>query len=259
MARSSHLPFGTARRRWRLVPGGRGAERTLYVIPARNEEATLGGLLERMAALGHAPVLVVSDASEDDTAAVARRHGAMVLDLPLQLGAWGATQAGLRFARRLGFRQVVTLDADGQHEPDCIPELMRARHATGADIVIGAHPQRLSRARKLAWRWFRLLSGLRVEDLTSGFRCYDARAIDLLSGPAATLLDYQDVGVLLLARRHGLRVTEIPVRMHPRGNGRSRVFYSWPTVAMYMFQTTLLCIARIGRFGGRQSLLEAEV
>lgn len=225
----------------------------MFVIPARDEEASIGDLLDLLVPKAGPHVLVVSDASTDDTAAVARRHGARVLELPLQLGAWGATQAGLRFARRHGYRQVITLDADGQHEPACIGDLQRAQRELGADIVIGTFPERLSPARKLAWHWFRLLSGLRVEDLTSGFRCYGADAIDVLSSAEATLLDYQDVGVLLLARRHGLRVAETPVKMYPRRAGKSRVFASWFTVAGYMLQTTLLCIARIGHFGGRRA------
>jgi glycosyltransferase involved in cell wall biosynthesis len=257
MPQSSHSPFG---RRLRLLPGGRSSRHTLFVIPARDEEASIGALLDQLLPRFGERVLVISDASRDDTAAVARRHGAQVLELPLQLGAWGATQAGLRFARRNGYRQVITLDADGQHEPACIPDLQRAHRELGADIVIGTFPQRLSLARKLAWRWFRLLSGLRVEDLTSGFRCYGSAAIDLLSAPEATLLDFQDVGVLLLARRHGLRVTETPVRMYPRRAGQSRVFASWLTVAGYMLQTTLLCVARIGHFGGRATRsYEAQV
>lgn len=230
------------------------------MIPARDEEASIGALLDRLATIGGRHTLVVSDASTDDTAAVSRRHGARVLELPLQLGAWGATQAGLRFAQRHGYRQVVTLDADGQHEPECIPDLLRAHRELGSDIVIGTFPQRLSRARRLAWHWFRALSGLRVEDLTSGFRCYGADAIDVLASAEATLLDYQDVGVLLLARRHGLQVSETPVKMYPRCTGHSRVFSSWLTVASYMLQTTLLCIARIGHFGARPArTYEAQV
>ncbi len=257
MARSSH---SSSRRRLRLLSGGRSPGRTLFVIPARDEEASIGALLDRLATIGGRHILVVSDASTDDTAAVARRHGARVLELPLQLGAWGATQAGLRFAQRHGYRQVVTLDADGQHEPECIPDLLRAHRELGSDIVIGTFPQRLSRARRLAWHWFRALSGLRVEDLTSGFRCYGADAIDVLASAEATLLDYQDVGVLLLARRHGLQVSETPVKMYPRCTGHSRVFSSWLTVASYMLQTTLLCIARIGHFGARPArTYEAQV
>lgn len=223
--------------------------RTLLVIPARNEADALPELLQALRqGASDLQVLVVSDASSDATVEVARRYGAWVLDLPLQLGAWGATQAGLRFAQRHGYTCVITLDADGQHEPACIPDLQQGFRDQAADIVIGTFPDRLSRARKLAWVWFRALSGLRVEDLTSGFRLYGPRAIHLLASSRATLLDYQDIGVLLLARRCRLRIEEVPVRMYPRAAGRSRVFSSWLTVAGYMAQTTLLCIARIGRF-----------
>lgn len=222
--------------------------RTLLVIPAFNEASSIGEVLERIRSYRLGDVLVVSDASVDETAAIAQRRGVHVLNLPLQLGAWGATQAGLRFALRHGYDRVVSLDADGQHEPACIQSLLDAQQRNRCNVVIGTHPQRLSAARKLAWHWFRSLSGLRVEDLTSGFRVYDRRAIALLGSSEATLLDYQDVGVLLLARKHGLGVTEVPVQMYARRNGQSKVFSSWLVVLGYMLQTTVLCIARIGRF-----------
>jgi glycosyltransferase involved in cell wall biosynthesis len=249
----------SARRLLRVVRPSRRGRRTLFVVPAYNEADSIGALLARLHERVGSDVLVVSDASTDDTAAIARRHGAAVLDLPLQLGAWGATQAGLRYALREGYSQAITLDADGQHEPDCVGDLQQAHEQAGADIVIGTYPQRLSPARKLAWRWFRLLSGLTVEDLTSGFRLYDRAALRVLGSAEATLLDYQDVGVLLLARKHGLRVAETPVRMYPRQAGKSRVFASWFTVAGYMLQTTLLCITRVGRFTAPRRPEEAQV
>ena len=71
----------------------------------------------------------------------------------------------------------------------------------------------------------------------------------VLTSPEATLLDYQDVGVLLLLRKYGLRVRELPTPMLPRCAGHSRVFSSWFKVAGYMLQTTLLCLARVRRLG----------
>ncbi len=76
---------------------------------------------------------------------------------------------------------------------------------------------------------------------------YGPEAIRLLASPRATLLDYQDVGVLLLVRRHGLSIREMPVTMFPRRNGKSKVFSSWLLVARYMLQTPVLCFARVGR------------
>lgn len=230
-----------------MAPTPSPAARRLVVIPARDEAPTVEGLVRGAARSACCEVLVVSDASSDGTAAAARRGGARVIELPLQLGAWGATQAGLRYALRHGFDTVVTLDADGQHDPACLPQLVATQARTGADVVIGTYPERLSRAKRLAWRWFRALTGLAIEDLTSGLRVYGPRAVRLLARSEATLLDYQDVGVLLMLRRHGLRVAEVPATMYPRGAGHSRVFASWLVVARYMAQTTVLCLARVGR------------
>ena len=86
-----------------------------------------------------------------------------------------------------------------------------------------------------------------LDDLTSGFRYYNARACRLLATEEATLLDYQDIGVLLLLRHANLKIAEIPVAMNPRKNGASRVFSSWWAVGRYMAETSLLCLARWNR------------
>ena len=168
--------------------------------------------------------------------------GASVVKAPLWQGAWGAIQTGIRYALRHGYSGVVTMDADGQHEPGYLPELLAA--ARDADVVIAACPSRGSRMRHVAWKYFRFLTGFELDDLTSGFRYYNARACRLLAMEEATLLDYQDVGVLLLLRHAHFRIAEIPVAMNPRKHGASRVFSSWWTVAVYMAETSLLCLAR---------------
>ena len=156
-------------------------------------------------------MVVIDDCSSDATATIARAAGATVLPLTLQLGAWGAIQTGLRYALRHGYRTAITLDADGQHEPECISELVEPLADRRADVVIGAFPERASRARRIAWSYFRWLTGLKLEDITSGFRAYNHTAMTVLAAPEASLLDYQDVGVLLILRRKGLRTVEVPV------------------------------------------------
>jgi hypothetical protein len=230
------------------------ARTLLVVIPAFNEAASIGPVLQDLARHVRGDRLVVSDASTDSTASIARAAGAEAIELAQQIGAWGATQTGLRLAHRRGYDLVATVDGDGQHAPESLLALLDAQRETGADVVIGTFPERLSGARRLAWAWFRALTGLGIEDLTSGLRLYGRRAIALLSESEATLLDYQDVGVLLLLRKYGLKVHEVPVTMYPRHAGHSRVFGSWLTVARYMAQTTLLCIARIGHFGAPRPL-----
>lgn len=217
------------------------------VIPARNEAPTVAAVVARVRAASAAQVIVVNDSSTDDTAAQARSAGATVLTLPVQLGAWGATQTGLRFAIRHGARAVLTMDADGQHHADAIATLLAAQETTQADLVIGSAPERLSRPKRIARLYFRLIAGLEVRDFTSGFRLYSARAARLLCFRHATLFDYQDLGVLMLLKNYGLRVVEAKVTMSERNHGMSRVFSSWAHVARYMLLTTLVCMARAGR------------
>ena len=220
-----------------------GEDRLLVVVPALDEAACIGGVISQTRSLGAIDVLVVDDGSTDDTAAVAMLNGATVLRAPLWQGAWGAIQTGIRYAVRHGYSAVVTMDADGQHEPAQLPRLMEAADR-GANVVIASCPSRGSRLRHIAWSYFRLLTGFQFDDLTSGFRYYDAKACGLLAGQEATLLDYQDIGVLLLLRHAHLRIAEISVEMNPRRYGASRVFSSWWTVARYMAETSLLCLAR---------------
>lgn len=221
------------------------------MIPARDESATVAAVVAGVRAALGCEVLVVDDASGDDTCAKASAAGAQTLRLPLALGAWGATQTGIRYARRNGFEDVITLDADGQHLPESLPAMFSARAQSGANVVVGTCVDRLSRAKRVAWHYLRFLTGLGLSDFTSGLRLYDARALEILAGPAASLLDYQDVGVLMLLARNGLEIKETPVQMMPRREGHSRVFASWPVVARYMLHTTVLCLAQFD--SGRQA------
>lgn len=227
-------------RRMSLQP--RADNAPLIVIPARNESATIGELLRCLHAAGYQHVLVIDDLSDDGTGDIARAAGARVLRPALGLGAWGGMQTGIRYGLRRGFDCVITMDADGQHEVSELPALLQA--SVQADVVIGAFPERASALRRIAWGWFRLLTGLALTDLTSGFRCYRGEALGVLASSEATLLDYQDVGTLLLLRRARLHVVEVPVKMNPRIVGGSRIFNSWISVGRYMAVTTLLCLSR---------------
>ncbi|MFD2112462.1 glycosyltransferase family 2 protein [Thiorhodococcus fuscus] len=225
----------------------------MVLIPAHNEAATVGAVVKEVRRRYDLPVVVIDDCSTDATIAEASAAGAIVLPLPLQLGAWGAIQTGLRYALRTNSPFAVTLDADGQHEPAALAAVLEPVLTQKADVVIGAFPERASALRRVAWSYFRGLTGIRLEDITSGFRAYNRAAMTVLASPVASLLDYQDVGVLLILRRRGLRALEVAVPMKPRTQGVSRVFNSWWTVGKYMLQTSLLCIARVGHGRGSRS------
>ena len=222
--------------------GLRPGHETLVVIPAKDEALTIGPLIAALRAKGWMHVLVIDDQSRDETGVLASAAGAQVLQPLLPLGAWGAMQAGIQYGLAKGYKAVVTMDADGQHEVDELPKLMASRSC--ADVVIGAFPARASAARRLAWFWFRTLAGFDLHDLTSGFRLYNRQAMKVLASHEATLLDYQDVGTLLMLRKAGLSVTEVPVAMNMRLSGKSRIFSSWTHVARYMAVTTLLCLSQ---------------
>lgn len=214
----------------------------LVVIPARDEAATIGQVVSALIAAGWRHILVIDDQSTDGTGDIAAHAGATVTRPLLPVGAWGGMQLGLRYALEQGYASAITMDADGQHEVDEIPTLLAG--SNNFDVVVGAHLQRATRLRQLAWRWFRAIGGFELTDLTSGFRLYRRSAIRALAAGEATLLDYQDVGVLLLLSKAGLRIVEVPVTMNARQVGRSRIFYSWFSVARYMVTTTILCLAR---------------
>lgn len=221
---------------------------TLVVIPAFNEEQTLGPMLDWIDRHSQLTVLVVNDQSTDRTAEVAREHGALVISHCTNLGAWGAMQTGIRYAVSHGFNAVVTMDADGQHLPETLPTLLEQRDE--ADVIIGCCVERVSGSRRLAWRYFRWLTKLPVEDLTSGLRLYGAQAMHVLASRQATLLDYQDVGLLIMLRNKGLNFAEVDVPMNTREHGESRIFSSWWQVFSYMATTSIICFSKL--LGGKR-------
>ncbi|NIM69878.1 MAG: hypothetical protein GTN86_04300 [Xanthomonadales bacterium] len=95
------------------------------------------------------------------------------------------------------------------------------------------------------------VSGLRLEDITSGFRVYDRGAIEVLASREATLLEYQDVGVLALLHARGIRLADVDVTMRPRSSGISRIYHSWFAVLYYMSYTLLLGLTK--RTAGRRA------
>lgn len=216
------------------------SRRCIVVIPAFNEQKDIGAVVREVRRVSGFPVLVVDDCSQDDTISIARAAGAQVIPLSQQLGAWGALQTGLRYACREGYEFALTMDADGQHEAVWIDKLFAPVIEGDADVSIGCCVRRGSRLRKIAWVMLKAASGLKMEDITSGFRVYNQRAMALLAGPEATLLEYQDVGVLTLLKNAGLHIVDVDVTMLPRTSGTSRVYHSWLVVAYYMAHTLLL-------------------
>ena len=219
--------------------------RTLIIIPALDESETIGTVIHKIKSKGWHDILVVDDGSVDDTGLIAQRSGAQVITLPINIGAWGAIQTGMIYAIKKGYPRVVTIDADDQHEPDYIDDLVKNIQGSslapnGFDVVIGSCLSRGSFFKQIAWNVLKKLSGLKVQDLTSGFRAYNSTAIQTLLNKESLMLDYQDIGVLLLCKKKQLKIGEITVKMNQRANGHSRVYRNAMVIGKYLLSTLFL-------------------
>lgn len=220
----------------------------LVVISTRNHASTIGALVARIRSLVSADVLVVDNRSTDGTCHLAEKAGAQVLRPLLAMTTWGSLQTGLRCGLARGYETVITIDAEGRYEVEEIPALLA--HRVAADVVVSYFPARNSWVRNLAWQWFRRLTGFGLRDFVSGFRLYNRAALQVATSTEATLLDYQDIGTLLLLRRRGMQVSELALSLRAAQTDRSNIFQSWRNALRYMAVSTLLCIAH-ARSGGK--------
>jgi len=205
--------------------------RVAVIVPAYNEARNLPRLAEGLRA--HAPgcdVCVVDDGSTDDTSRVAAELGWTVLRLPVNLGIGGAVQAGYLWAREHGHDVAVQIDGDGQHDPAYLEALLAPVKTGDADVVIGSRflseggfrstAVRRAGIRYLSW-FLRLRCGARITDTTSGFRAAGRSAIELFARYYPS--DYPEPEAIALAKRAGLRLAEVPVRMTERTHGQSSI------------------------------------
>jgi glycosyltransferase involved in cell wall biosynthesis len=205
--------------------------RALAIVPAYNEEASVGAVIDEIrAAAPSFEIVVVDDGSQDRTAAVAEARGAVVLRLPYNLGIGGAVQTGHQYAAERGFDLAIQIDGDGQHDARDIQTLIAPLLAGEADMVIGTRfvgqqGYRSSVARRIGIvvlaRVVSVLVRKRMTDPTSGFRAVNRQALELFAGDYPH--DYPEAEATVLVHRHRLRVVEVPVSMRARSDGTSSI------------------------------------
>jgi glycosyltransferase involved in cell wall biosynthesis len=207
------------------------------VVPARNEEATIGELLDRVAEVRvpgyELRPIVVDDGSTDRTAEMARKQGAAVIGHPVNKGLGAAVRTGLRAAVETGAMAVAYLDADLEYFPEDIPALVAPILAGRADYVLGSRFMGGVRGMRLHRRLgnhaftmlLMLLARRRITDGQTGMRAFSREAADR----AEIIHDYNYAQVLTLdLLRKGFRLEEIPIRYRVREHGVSFVNWSYP-------------------------------
>jgi glycosyltransferase involved in cell wall biosynthesis len=213
--------------------------RTVAVIPAYNEASTIGPVIDDTAEYVDR-VVVVDDGSSDDTAAIARDHGAVVVEHVFNTGVGGAVRTGYQYAIQHGYDWVVQVDADGQHDPAKIPELLEL--AGDYDMVIASRYlnesyQDYSATRNAGIRFFtRLvnrLGGIDITDVTSGFRVY---RVSMLESILHRSDKHWAIEQTLEAAKGGYRITEVSTEMPTREEGESQ--FTLDTFALYPLRMT---------------------
>lgn len=240
------------------------AHSLLILIPCYNEASNVAQLYQELQEVHwgsdwQVDFLFINDHSSDATLQKLRELHIPHLDLPINLGIGGAVQCGYRYALQHQYPYVARIDGDGQHPPGQLPHMLKVLRENEADVIIGsrfigASTFASTRARRLGIKilsaWCKLLSGIKVYDITSGFNLINRRALALA---AAHYPDtYPEPESVILYGQHHLQLCEVPVRMRNRLGGKSSisaeisVFYMVKVMLGLLFIT--LKIKRHGKY-----------
>lgn len=235
------------------------SQRLLVILPAFNEQGNVGAVIRDIRAhLPSADVLVVDDGSADGTVAEARRNGARVVSLALNLGYGAALQAGYKYAIRGGYDLVAQIDADGQHSAEYIPPMLRRLCEPEVDVVVGSRfldrdgQYRPSRARKFGMALFARIASVvmrqPVTDPTSGFQVMGSPVVRFFCSEVYPA-DYPDADILILLHRSGFQIHEVAVRMQ-EPDGRKSMHQGHRSL-YYIYKMSLSILVTLMRKGER--------
>ena len=205
------------------------------LIPAYNEAVNLKQLLPRIPSEIHGEklgVLVVDDGSEDTTYLTASESGAFVVRNPIHRGGGAALRLGYDLLRKAGVEICITMDADGQHNPEEISNLISPILKNQYDIVIGSRSlggrERDSRLRLIGVYFFSFiinrLLGTKITDPSSGFRAF---RMGVLSSVYLYEDQYHTSELIINAAKEGIGIGEVPITIHTRKFGKSKKGKNW--------------------------------
>lgn len=221
--------------------------KTLIIIPAYNEAENIVRVVEELVQnYPQYDYVVVNDGSRDNTAALCKKHGFNLIDLPLNLGLAGAFQTGMKYALYRGYDYAIQYDGDGQHNPSYISTMLEKAEQNELDVVIGS--RFADKKKPFTPRMFGnsliefctlVTTGKRIKDSTSGMRLYNRRMIKIL----ATSMNYgPEPDTIAYLMRCGARIDEVQVEMNDRIAGESYLNFSRSIKYMFHMCTSILIV-----------------
>lgn len=232
--------------------------KTLIIIPVYNEEENIEKVVDNLIKnYSQYDYLIVNDGSTDKTKQICTEHKYQVVNLVVNMGIGGAVQTGYRYARDNHYDVAVQIDGDGQHDAAYLAEMIEMIEDKQADMVIGSRfvekegfqSSKLRRVgikflSNLAW----VLTGVRVKDITSGYRVVNRGFINIFADDYPS--DYPEPEAMVIAAVYGGKIKEHPVVMRERENGESSI--TLKKSAYYMIKVTLAMLIRRLSFGVRR-------
>lgn len=227
---------------------------TLVIIPAFNEQNCIAGVIQAVRKVNSEfDILVVNDGSRDSTVAVAKENGAMVISHNFNMGYGVTIQTGYKFAYSKGYRYIVQIDGDGQHDPSFINQLLEPVANGTVDFAIGSRflwvdSYRPSFSRRLGILFFRklvtVIIGREITDPTSGYQAFNREVMKFFTGDIFPV-DYPDADMLVTLNMAGFSIKEIPVRMLANSTGKT--MHSGAKPLYYMFKMCLSILVTLLR------------
>jgi len=225
--------------------------RVLVAIPAHNEQGTIQQVIEKVrGCLPDFDLLVVNDGSRDKTEGILRSLNVTTATHLCNLGYGRAIQTAIKYASKFGYDTVITLDADGQHQPEQIRDVYNDTVASGCDLMIGSRYMKTRQylgtalGRRIGMRFFSLLvkcaTGQRIYDTTSGLKIIQKTVFEPCS--YWQFIDYHAEAIVYLLRL-GYRIAESPITVAERREGQS--MYSFISHFTYPVKTSLLVVIGI--------------
>jgi glycosyltransferase involved in cell wall biosynthesis len=212
-------------------------EEAVVLVCAYEEEGAIGDVLAKIpdTACGRPlTTLVIVDGGEDRTAEIAEKSGATTIVFPVNLGHGVALKVGYRFCIDRGAKWVVTIDADGQNDPDEIPVLLQPVIDDETDFVVASRrlgtDHTTDSMRKAGVVFFSTMmnwmTGANLTDTSNGYR---ALRVTMLADVIDRLVQeqYQTAELLITCLKRGWRVTERPTQWHPRQAGTTKKGSNW--------------------------------